>query len=185
MGDDDPDAEARLLAATIRDSGARGIALRTKRAEHRFRQIRLQAALAAAAACVFTRQPPGALPLVLCGDFNIAPGDHDVHDPVGWRDTVICHGEARTALEKVMALGFVDTLRKIHPDKTVYTYWDYRGLSFPKTSGCASTMFLRRQPWLSAVSTCWSTGRREKATNLRPRPAAGPLPPHSVDRQPE
>lgn len=136
MGDDDPDAEARLLAATIPGLGVRvaslyvpnGQSIDSDKYAYKLRWLqRLHAYL--------TRQPPGALPLVLCGDFNIAPGDHDVYDPVGWRDTVICHGEARTALEKVMALGFVDTLRKIHPDKTVYTYWDYRGLSFPKNLG--------------------------------------------------
>lgn len=136
MDDGDPDSEARLLLATIPGLGVRvgsvyvpnGQSIDSDKYSYKLRWLgRLYAYLA--------RQLPGAPPLVLCGDFNIAPSDHDVYDPIGWRDTVICHTEARAALGKVMDLGFVDTLRKVHPDKTVYTYWDYRGLSFPKNLG--------------------------------------------------
>ncbi len=136
MGDDDPDTEARLLAATIPGLGIRvaslyvpnGQSIDSDKYPYKLRWLqRLHAYL--------QRQPADALPMVLCGDFNIAPGDQDVYDPAGWRDTVICHSEARSALTRVMELGFVDTLRQVHPDKTVYTYWDYRGLAFPKNLG--------------------------------------------------
>ena len=43
-----------------------------------------------------------AAPLLLCGDFNVAPDDRDVHDPAIWAETVICHPEARTALGEPM-----------------------------------------------------------------------------------
>ena len=138
MGDGDPDPEARLLAATIPGLGVRvasvyvpnGQSIDSDKYAYKLRWLqRLVAYL--------EKQPPQGEgpPLLLCGDFNIAPGDNDIYDPVGWRDTVICHKDAREALGRVSALGFVDTLRKVHPDKTVYTYWDYRGLSFPKNLG--------------------------------------------------
>jgi len=136
MDDNDPDVEARLLAATIPGLGVRvaslyvpnGQAIDSDKYAYKLRWLqRLLAYL--------DKHRADPLPLVLCGDFNIAPGDQDVYDPVGWRDTVICHPDARAALAKVMALGFVDTVRQVYPDKTVYTYWDYRGLSFPKNLG--------------------------------------------------
>jgi exodeoxyribonuclease-3 len=136
MGDDDPDTEARVLAATIPGLGVRvasvyvpnGQTIDSDKYAYKLRWLaRLHAYL--------QKHRAESPPLVLCGDFNIAPGDIDVYDPVGWRDTVICHTEARAALKKVTDLGYIDTLRKVHPDKTVYTYWDYRGLSFPKNLG--------------------------------------------------
>jgi exodeoxyribonuclease-3 len=72
---------------------------------------------------------------VLCGDFNVAPADIDVHDPVLWKEGIMCSTPERAALEKIRQLGFVDTLRLRHPDKVVFSWWDYRQLSFPKGRG--------------------------------------------------
>lgn len=75
-------------------------------------------------------------PLALCGDFNVAPTDLDVHDPAAWADTVLCRPEAREMLATVRAFGLVDTLRRLRPDEgNLYTYWDYQRLAFPKNEG--------------------------------------------------
>jgi exodeoxyribonuclease-3 len=143
MADGDPDAEARLLIATIPGLATRvasvyvpnGQTIDSDKYAYKLRWLkRLHEYLAKDQMKDQVRQP-SAGPLVLCGDFNIAPGDQDVYDPAGWRDTVICHADARAALSKVMGLGFIDLLRKVYPAETVYTYWDYRGLSFPKNLG--------------------------------------------------
>lgn len=76
-----------------------------------------------------------AAPLLLCGDFNIAPEDRDVHDPELWKDTVICHPEARQGLAEVTAWGLDDALRLVCADGGLYTYWDYRQLAFPRNHG--------------------------------------------------
>ncbi|MCX7750227.1 MAG: exodeoxyribonuclease III [Candidatus Bipolaricaulota bacterium] len=66
-------------------------------------------------------------PLLLCGDLNVAPEEIDVHDPKGLRDHVDFHPEARAALERVRAWGFVDVFRRHHPGEPgQYTFWDYR-----------------------------------------------------------
>jgi exodeoxyribonuclease III len=73
--------------------------------------------------------------LALCGDFNVAPGDLDVYDPVAWKGAIMCSDDERRALERIREVGLVDALRKLHPDMVVYTWWDYRGLSFPRRKG--------------------------------------------------
>ena len=66
-------------------------------------------------------------PLLWVGDFNVATEPIDVYDPVGLREHVDFHPEARAALERVRAWGFVDVFRLHHPGEAgQYSYWDYR-----------------------------------------------------------
>lgn len=60
------------------------------------------------------------------GDLNIAPEPIDVHDPVRLLGHVCFHPDVRTALDKVMAWGFVDVFRKHCTEAGQYTFWDYR-----------------------------------------------------------
>jgi exodeoxyribonuclease III len=74
--------------------------------------------------------------LVVCGDFNVAPEDVDVHDPQLWRGAIMCSDAERAAFHELCAVGLVDTLR-IHRknEAGLFTWWDYRMLSFPKNRG--------------------------------------------------
>jgi len=72
---------------------------------------------------------------VLCGDFNVAPEDRDVARPEEWKESVLCHPEARAALARIAGLGLVDTFRKHHSEGGYYSWWDYRMLGFPKNNG--------------------------------------------------
>ena len=74
-------------------------------------------------------------PLILCGDFNVAPDDSDVANPERWGGSVLCHQAAREALEAVRRWGFADIFRQHHPEGGVYSWWDYRMLAFPKNDG--------------------------------------------------
>lgn len=74
-------------------------------------------------------------PLALCGDLNVAPDDKDVAFPEQWAGTVLCHDQARSALEHVREFGLHDVFRKHHPDGGVYSWWDYQMLAFPKGNG--------------------------------------------------
>ena len=73
--------------------------------------------------------------LVVCGDFNVAPEDIDVHDPDLWRGAIMCSDEERTAFRRLCEAGFADTLRLHHKEGSLFTWWDYRMLSFPKNRG--------------------------------------------------
>lgn len=74
-------------------------------------------------------------PLVLCGDFNIAPEDRDVHDPILWYGKILCSPEERAALEQIAAWGLVDVFRQHHHDRGLFSWWDYRGGGFRRNFG--------------------------------------------------
>jgi exodeoxyribonuclease III len=73
--------------------------------------------------------------LALCGDLNVAPEPRDVHDPAAWEGTVLFHPQARAALHDLCAWGLVDAFRLQHSEGGLYSWWDYRQLSFPKNYG--------------------------------------------------
>jgi exodeoxyribonuclease-3 len=74
-------------------------------------------------------------PLVLCGDWNVAPEPIDVHDPVGWEGQTLFSGPEREALSHLCAFGVTDVWRALHPGEQKFTWWDYRMLGFPKNRG--------------------------------------------------
>jgi len=74
-------------------------------------------------------------PLLLCGDFNVAPEDRDVANPAAWAGSVLTHAEARVALAELLSFGLVDAFRLKRPEPGLYSWWDYRMLGFPKNDG--------------------------------------------------
>jgi exodeoxyribonuclease-3 len=81
-------------------------------------------------------------PMALCGDINIAPDDRDVYDPEGWKDQVLCHPKERAALAELCRWGLVDVFRQHHAEPGLYSWWDYRQLSFPKNRGLRIDLIL-------------------------------------------
>lgn len=75
------------------------------------------------------------LPLVVAGDWNIAPDDRDVYDPAGMAGSILCSEPERLALTAVKALGFEDAFRKFTEEGGLYTWWDYRAAMFRRGLG--------------------------------------------------
>jgi exodeoxyribonuclease-3 len=65
------------------------------------------------------------LPVLLLGDFNVMPTERDVYKPERWLDDALFAPEVREAFFRLTAQGWTDALRTIHPDETIYTFWDY------------------------------------------------------------
>lgn len=97
-----------------------------------------------------THADPSA-PTVLCGDFNIAPEDRDVHDPPRWAQGVLCLPEGRKALQTVVDWGFTDTFRQVNDAAEQYTWWDYRNLGFQKNHGLRIDMVYATAPLAAKV----------------------------------
>jgi len=73
--------------------------------------------------------------LIVCGDFNVAPEDADVFDPELWRGAIMCSDGERAAFRQLCEVGLRDTLRLHHKEGGLFSWWDYRMLSFPKNRG--------------------------------------------------
>jgi exodeoxyribonuclease-3 len=76
-----------------------------------------------------------AQPLVVCGDFNVAPEDRDVWDPEKWRGQVLFSDPEKEALRLLTDWGLEDALRRLRPDAGIYTWWDYRFGAFHRGWG--------------------------------------------------
>lgn len=76
------------------------------------------------------------LPSILCGDYNVVPTPIDAVAPRRWTGDAVYFPESRSAYAKMLADGWVDGIRAIHPEKGVYTYWNFsfRG-GYDKSSG--------------------------------------------------
>jgi exodeoxyribonuclease-3 len=139
------DAQLRLLSATVGDVRVvcvyvpNGQSVGSEKYAYKLAWFeRLRALL--------ERESDPARPLALVGDFNVAPTDADVHDPVAWRGQVLCSEPERAALARVIEWGFVDAFRSRYPDKIAYTWWDYRELGFPKNRGLRIDHVLLTRP---------------------------------------
>lgn len=74
-------------------------------------------------------------PLLVCGDFNIAPLDSDTWDPVKWKGQVLCTEEERSHLRSILGMGMHDAFRRLYPERRQFTWWDYRGNGFQTGQG--------------------------------------------------
>jgi exodeoxyribonuclease-3 len=73
--------------------------------------------------------------LAILGDYNIAPEDRDVHDPVLWAGGIHCSDKERAALDALIGLGLTDAFRMFDQPEKSYSWWDYRMLGFQKNKG--------------------------------------------------
>ena len=75
-------------------------------------------------------------PSVLCGDFNVVPTDLDARVPQRWTWDAVTFPESRAAYCELLAQGWIDAVRRLHPDEGIYTYWNfaYRG-GYDRSSG--------------------------------------------------
>ena len=80
--------------------------------------------------------------LVVLGDFNIAPEDRDVYDPVGWGEEVLCSPAERAALKAITALGLHDSFRLFESAGDHYSWWDYRQGAFRRNLGVRIDLIL-------------------------------------------
>jgi exodeoxyribonuclease III len=82
------------------------------------------------------------LPVVLAGDFNVMPTDLDVYAPERWRDDALFRPEVRQAYADLVAQGWTDALRQLHPDERIYTFWKYWRNAFARDAGLRIDHFL-------------------------------------------
>jgi len=82
------------------------------------------------------------MPVVLTGDYNVMPTEKDVYKPERWVDDALFRPETRAAFAKLVAQGWTDAIRKLHPDETIYTFWDYFRNAYGRNAGLRIDHFL-------------------------------------------
>ena len=92
--------------------------------------------------------------LVLLGDYNIAPEDRDVFDPVTWAGQVLCTPEERAHFKGLLALGLHDSFRLFEQAPKLYSWWDYRMLAFRKNQGLRIDHILVSDALKPRVKSC-------------------------------
>jgi len=105
--------------------------------------------------------------LVLMGDFNIAPEDRDVYDPVGWAGQIHCTDQERAHFRALLDLGLVDAFRLFEQPPKSWSWWDYRNLAFRTNQGLRIDHILVSQALQPRVSAC----EIDKAPRKNERPS--------------
>lgn len=134
LPDDEPGAQSRVLAATI--GGIRivnvyvpnGQAVGADKYYFKLEWLsRLRAFLDSG------YQPNESV--LLCGDFNVATEDRDVHNPELWRGRILFSEPEKEAVGRVKQWGFVDAFRMHNQEANQYSWWDYRAGAFRRNLG--------------------------------------------------
>jgi exodeoxyribonuclease III len=72
--------------------------------------------------------------VVLAGDFNVVPTDGDIYNAWAWREDAVMQPASRDAWRRLLAQGWTDATRRLHPGETIYTYW-VNAFAFQRNAG--------------------------------------------------
>jgi exodeoxyribonuclease-3 len=92
--------------------------------------------------------------LALLGDFNIAPDDRDVHDPIAWQGQILCSEPERDAFRQLLALGLADAFRLFDQPGKSFSWWDYRMMGFRRNLGLRIDHILLSSSLAKRCSAC-------------------------------
>ncbi|MBC7745299.1 MAG: exodeoxyribonuclease III [Flavobacterium sp.] len=82
------------------------------------------------------------MPVVMVGDYNVMPSEIDVYKPERWVEDALFRPEVRAAFKELTAQGWTDAIRKLHPNETIYTFFDYFRNAYARNAGLRIDHFL-------------------------------------------
>lgn len=87
------------------------------------------------------------LPVVLAGDYNVAPTDLDIYSmKSSWKDDALVQPAPREAYARLLQQGWCDALRTLHPTDRIYTFWDYLRNAWGRNAGLRIDHLLLSKP---------------------------------------
>ena len=75
------------------------------------------------------------LPVVLAGDYNVAPTPFDIYSTKSWDKDALIQPKSRAAFAALVAQGWIDAIRTLYPSRPMYTFWDYKRNRWPRDAG--------------------------------------------------
>jgi len=94
-------------------------------------------------------------PVMLCGDFNVAPEERDVHDVRLWQGRIMFSEPERTTLQNIKDWGFTDAFRLHNEEGGKFTWWDYRAGAFRRNLGLRIDHIWITEPLVSRSVRTW------------------------------
>jgi exodeoxyribonuclease-3 len=155
MGHKEFDAESRLLAATI--EGVRVICAYVPAGGENTRSPKYTFKIRWLRNLIEYLKKDHSLdqPLVLCGDFNIAPTEADLAVPDKWRESAIHNPELIEIYEELLSLGLLDNFRQHNQEGNLYTWWDYNDLCYQRNEGLRIDHILSPKKLEDRCYRCW------------------------------
>lgn len=92
--------------------------------------------------------------LAVAGDYNIAPDDRDVYDPVVWAGQVLVSDRERAALDRLIEIGLHDAFRLFEQAEKSFSWWDYRQLGFRLNKGLRIDHILLSKALATRCTAC-------------------------------
>jgi exodeoxyribonuclease-3 len=86
------------------------------------------------------------VPVVLAGDYNVVPSDLDIYPTKSWANDALLQPQSRAAFRRLLAQGWTDAVRTLHPSEPMYTFWDYKRNRWPRDAGLRLDMLLLSPP---------------------------------------
>lgn len=93
-------------------------------------------------------------PTVIGGDYNVIPEDIDCHKPESWMRDALFQPEPRERYRQMLALGYTDAFRSLHPGEKQFTFWDYFRQAFEHNRGIRIDHFLLSPAAASRLAGC-------------------------------
>ena len=110
-------------------------------------------------------------PVVLAGDFNVAPTDEDVAFPERWGGSVLCHQDVRDALARFREWGFIDIVAEQVEGAMPLTWWDYQRLAFPKNDGLRIDHVYATPTLARRATSAWVDREARKKHHFESKPS--------------
>src|SRR6202035_1835819 len=82
------------------------------------------------------------VPVILAGDYNVVPTPQDIYPTRSLDDNALIQPASRALFAQLLAQGWTDALRKLHPEGPLWTFWDYKRERWPKDKGMRLDHFL-------------------------------------------
>jgi exodeoxyribonuclease-3 len=94
-------------------------------------------------------------PVVLAGDYNVVPTDElDIYDPKSWRKDALLQPAPRAKYRELLAQGWTDAIRHLHPEERIYTFWDYFRQHWARNAGLRIDHLLLNGALASRLVAC-------------------------------
>jgi exodeoxyribonuclease-3 len=102
-------------------------------------------------------------PIVLAGDYNVVPTSQDIYPTRSLDHNALIQPESRRAFTRLLAQGWTDAMRKLHPNGPLWTFWDYKFDRWPNDKGMRLDHFLLSPKVAERLVDCgvdrWARGQ--------------------------